>query len=86
LSQLAGKLDHKALNIFLYHTPDLIDDSTATPIDLYLAGHIHGGQVALPLYGALVTMSRQGKKYESGNIPSGKYNPQFFDTPYLRSY
>jgi predicted MPP superfamily phosphohydrolase len=30
------------------------------------AGHIHGGQVALPFYGALVTLSRTGKTYESG--------------------
>jgi predicted MPP superfamily phosphohydrolase len=69
MSQLAGKLDHKTLNIFLYHTPDLIDDSTRTPVDLYLAGHLHGGQVALPFYGALITMSAQGKKYESGIYP-----------------
>ena len=35
-------------------------------IDLYLAGHTHGGQVALPFYGALVTLAATGKKYESG--------------------
>ncbi|NLH15992.1 MAG: hypothetical protein GX455_05385 [Phycisphaerae bacterium] len=64
--QLTGKLDRKALNLFLYHTPDLVDPSVKTPVDLYLAGHLHGGQVALPLYGALITMSPQGKKYESG--------------------
>ncbi len=76
LSPLAGKLDHKTLNIFLYHTPDLIDESTNTPVDLYLAGHLHGGQVALPFYGALVTMSRQGKKYESGiyNLANTTHN------------
>jgi predicted MPP superfamily phosphohydrolase len=38
----------------------------ASKIDLYLAGHTHGGQVALPFYGALITLSKTGKKYESG--------------------
>ncbi|MHC4240332.1 MAG: hypothetical protein ACYSUC_11380 [Planctomycetota bacterium] len=35
-------------------------------VDLYLAGHTHGGQIALPFYGALITLSKFGKKYESG--------------------
>jgi predicted MPP superfamily phosphohydrolase len=35
-------------------------------IDLFCAGHVHGGQVALPFYGALVTLSRFGKQYERG--------------------
>jgi predicted MPP superfamily phosphohydrolase len=53
--------------IFLYHTPDEILDVAATNrVDLYCAGHTHGGQVALPFYGALVTLSKFGKKYESG--------------------
>lgn len=56
-----------AFTIFLYHTPDEILDVAATKrVDLYCAGHTHGGQVALPFYGALVTLSRFGKKYESG--------------------
>jgi len=53
-------------NIFLYHYPDLIEDLKGLNVDLYLAGHTHGGQVAIPFYGALVTFSRFGKKYESG--------------------
>ena len=39
-------------------------------MDLYLCGHTHGGQVALPLYGALITLSKFGKKYESGMYES----------------
>jgi predicted MPP superfamily phosphohydrolase len=50
--------------ILLYHTPDLVEEVPSA--DLYLAGHTHGGQIALPLYGALVTLSRHGKRYERG--------------------
>lgn len=52
--------------VFLFHTPDLIEDVSGPAVDLYLCGHTHGGQVALPGYGALITFSKFGKKYESG--------------------
>jgi predicted MPP superfamily phosphohydrolase len=52
--------------IFLCHTPDLVEDVSGPGVDLYLCGHTHGGQVRLPLYGALITFSKFGKKYESG--------------------
>jgi hypothetical protein len=56
-----------AFTVFLYHTPDEIEEVTATSrVDLYCAGHTHGGQVALPVYGALVTLSKFGKRFESG--------------------
>ncbi|MBV9927989.1 MAG: metallophosphoesterase family protein [Acidobacteria bacterium] len=57
----------EAFALFLYHTPDAILEAAETKrVDLYCAGHTHGGQVALPFYGALVTLSKFGKKYESG--------------------
>jgi uncharacterized protein len=55
-----------AFSVFLYHSPDLIEEAAARNVDLYCAGHTHGGQVALPGYGALVTFSKFGKKYEAG--------------------
>ncbi len=55
-----------AFTLFLYHTPDLAPEPELQDADLYLAGHTHGGQVCLPFYGALVTMSKYGKAYESG--------------------
>jgi uncharacterized protein len=57
--------------ILLYHTPDLIKAASAAGVDLYLCGHTHGGQVRLPFYGALVTFSRYGKKYEAGEYVVG---------------
>ena len=52
--------------VFLYHKPDLAYDLADRGVDLACAGHTHGGQVALPLYGALVTLSRFGKRFEAG--------------------
>jgi predicted MPP superfamily phosphohydrolase len=55
-----------ALVVFLYHMPDLIYRLAERHVDLCLAGHTHGGQVALPFYGALVTLSQFGKRFEAG--------------------
>jgi predicted MPP superfamily phosphohydrolase len=40
----------------LIHEPDLAFDARAEGADFILAGHTHGGQVRLPLFGALYTM------------------------------
>jgi uncharacterized protein len=55
-----------AFSIFLYHYPTGIDMASQHAIDLFCTGHTHGGQVRMPLYGALITMSPLGKKYEYG--------------------
>lgn len=54
--------------IVMYHNPDadIIMDQQTDNVDLYVCGHTHGGQIALPFYGALITQSKQGKKYDSG--------------------
>jgi len=53
-------------NILLFHYPGINEELPGSQIDLFLSGHTHGGQIALPIYGALVTLSKYGKKYESG--------------------
>jgi predicted MPP superfamily phosphohydrolase len=55
-----------ALNILLQHSPDLLEEASDAGYDLYLAGHTHGGQVRVPGYGAIITMSKFGKRYEAG--------------------
>ena len=57
--------------VVLYHTPEMIDYAAACGANLYLCGHTHGGQVRVPLYGAVVTLSDTGKKYEAGSYTVG---------------
>jgi hypothetical protein len=54
--------------LFLYHYPypDVLPDAARGKVDLLCTGHTHGGQVALPLYGAIITLSKYGKTYEAG--------------------
>ena len=58
-------------SILLYHRPDEIYYAAERKVDLYLAGHTHGGQVALPFYGAMITLSRYGKRFEAGHYRVG---------------
>ena len=60
-----------AYSLLLYHSPDLIDTAAELGINLYLAGHTHGGQIRLPFYGALITFSEYGKRYEMGRYKVG---------------
>jgi len=59
-------LDPNTFNVLLYHSSDLVEYLDDEPIDLYLCGHTHGGQVALPFYGAIVTMADRGQGFEAG--------------------
>jgi predicted MPP superfamily phosphohydrolase len=71
LAALAEALPDQAYSVLLYHTPDLIEAASDAGLDLYLAGHTHGGQVRLPGYGAIITFSAYGKQYEMGAYEVG---------------
>jgi predicted MPP superfamily phosphohydrolase len=66
LRDVAAQLDPSVPSILLHHMPDLAESAGIQAFDLVLCGHTHGGQVRLPFYGALITLSRYGKKYEAG--------------------
>jgi len=55
-----------AFRLFLSHTPDNIRWARRNKIDLMLAGHNHGGQVRLPLFGPVYSPSAYGAHYASG--------------------
>jgi predicted MPP superfamily phosphohydrolase len=52
--------------VLLFHIPDAVPQAQAAGVDLYLAGHTHGGQLRLPWFGALITGTDSGKRYEMG--------------------
>jgi len=64
-------LPAEAFTILLYHIPDLMPEAAERGIDLYLSGHTHGGQWRVPCYGALITSSVYGKRYEMGHYVEG---------------
>lgn len=71
LTRLARDVPDGSFTVLLYHTPDLFPTAAALGVDLYLCGHTHGGQIRLPMYGALATSSRWGKRYEMGLYREG---------------
>jgi predicted MPP superfamily phosphohydrolase len=66
IERAAGEMDPGAFNVCLTHAPGLIPQAARAGFDLYLCGHTHGGQVRLPVWGALLTLSVHGKRFESG--------------------
>jgi predicted MPP superfamily phosphohydrolase len=66
LRQALAGVPEDSYAVLLYHSPELVPDAVAGGVDLYLAGHTHGGQLRLPLYGALFTATDVGKRYEMG--------------------
>jgi len=71
LKPLLRSVPKADFSVFLYHFSDLVESVDDLNVDLYLCGHTHGGQIALPLYGAIITLSDFGKKYESGSYTVG---------------
>lgn len=63
---IAARTPREMFTIFIHHYPGMVDEVYPGWVDLSLCGHIHGGQVALPFYGAVMTFSSAGKKYERG--------------------
>ncbi|HVR87316.1 MAG TPA: metallophosphoesterase [Planctomycetota bacterium] len=70
LRDLLPPKDDGIPTIYLHHMPDGIDQlrlcNPGQRVDLFLCGHTHGGQVCLPFWGAVITLSRYHKKYERG--------------------
>jgi predicted MPP superfamily phosphohydrolase len=68
--EILGTPPSDTLNILLHHHPDALEQVSRLGYDLFLAGHTHGGQVRLPVYGPLIHMSRL--RYDAGLYTMGK--------------
>ncbi|HEV7282244.1 MAG TPA: metallophosphoesterase [Pirellulaceae bacterium] len=58
--------DDVDLTLALMHTPDRWPAARKLGVDLALAGHTHGGQIRLPIFGPLFCPSRHGSRYDRG--------------------
>jgi predicted MPP superfamily phosphohydrolase len=57
--------------VLLAHSPDQFKWAQRHDFDLMLAGHLHGGQVRLPLLGAITSPSMHGVRYAAGLFTAG---------------
>ena len=60
-----GTIDKPA--ILLSHTPDIFP-KVPKSVNITLAGHTHGGQVRIPIFGPIFTASAYHDKYAKGLI------------------
>ncbi len=70
----APDLSHAPTDPFrlcLSHTPDHIRWARKHGVDLMLAGHVHGGQVRVPVLGSLFVPSLYSRKYDCGAFAEG---------------
>ncbi len=66
LAELLEGASEDVYRLYLSHSPDSVGELARARADLFLCGHTHGGQVRLPFYGAIATMTQSGKRYEQG--------------------
>ena len=59
------------LRLLLSHSPDQRDFAVANDFDLMLCGHLHGGQVILPVIGPVYSPSKYGVMYSGGLYECG---------------
>jgi predicted MPP superfamily phosphohydrolase len=73
IARALAAINDDAPVIAITHNPDLFP-MIPQRVALTLAGHTHGGQVALPIVGRLIVPSRYGSRYAIGHIiESGRH-------------
>jgi len=68
------------VRILLGHKPDAIELVRATPVDLLVAGHTHGGQVSLPIFGPPLTLSNVPRHIAAGGLAELDGTPVYVST------
>jgi len=70
-ARIFERFPEDGFRVLLAHTPDYVRLAAEHGIELMLAGDTHGGQVLVPLIGALKVKSRLGRRYCRGVILEG---------------
>ena len=70
IASALAKVDNSAPIIAFTHNPDIFP-SIPAKVALTIAGHTHGGQVALPIIGRPIVPSDFGERYATGHIVEG---------------
>ncbi|WP_047986405.1 metallophosphoesterase [Ornithinibacillus californiensis] len=76
LDQAFDSISEEHYTVLLSHSPNVVDKYDSIPADLILSGHTHGGQIRLPLIGAVVGPDRSFfPKLDKGifEIHTGQY-------------
>jgi len=63
-----GNCPDKIFRLCLSHTPDNISWARENHIDLMLAGHVHGGQIRIPVLGSVFVPSRYSRRFDCGTF------------------
>lgn len=81
LNKIAPITNKEQFTILLSHSPGVIQTKLVEAVDLILSGHTHGGQVRLPLIGALVVPD-QGffPKYDKGTYKLSSNKHLYIDS------
>jgi predicted MPP superfamily phosphohydrolase len=69
--RVAPRTAPERFGVAVMHSPDSAPETAALGYGLMVAGHTHGGQVRLPLIGALVTNSTMPRRLVSGLMRMG---------------
>lgn len=63
----------RTVNVFASHVPDISSELEGQGVDLHVAGHTHGGQIIIPGFGPLVTLSKLPREHSRGLFMYGDH-------------
>ena len=68
LKGMLGKLGKTDVTLLLSHLPDTLSIARDLPVTVQFSGHTHGGQVCLPFFGPVLTLSHVARAIAAGGL------------------